>query len=281
MPDGLIAVYRSSMGVGIPLQGSPPRPFDGASPEVRSIGQAAMQGNDVLLADPQSGTIWRRPLAGKYARVSACAHGRTGRDRAGRSAQRGLRGHGHQGGPARAARQRGSLGNRRALSERSPPGRHGRGGLPATPPRASSTSSTPRRAGDPHGSACRASRAPAWTTWTIPTRSPPMPTPSTWPTTATGVWWWPPPRSRPDIVRLPRGEGSPVVAVKIPLSVSQPGRLSLNVYDQNDVTVRQVAWPSPRIDRSPGTGAIFTVSGFPRAATAITPCWPRSSRSAT
>ena len=55
---------------------------------------------------------------------------------------------------------------------------------------------------------------------------------------ATTLW-------RPDIVRLPRGEGSPVVAVKIPLCVSQPGRLSLNVYDQNDVTVRQVACAQP------------------------------------
>jgi len=50
---------------------------------------------------------------------------------------------------------------------------------------------------------------------------------------------------RPDIIRLPRGEGVPVVAARIPLSVPQPGRLSLNVYDENDVTVRQVACAQP------------------------------------
>ncbi|MFA6292834.1 MAG: hypothetical protein WC637_13685, partial [Victivallales bacterium] len=50
---------------------------------------------------------------------------------------------------------------------------------------------------------------------------------------------------KPDIRPLPREDNGPIVAVKIPVKPPTAGRMSLNVYDQNDVTVRQLVSAQP------------------------------------
>ena len=280
--DGLIAVYRNSQGVGMRFEGSPPRQFDAALPGVRSIGQAALQGNDLLLADPQAGTIWRRPLTGKDARISAWRTDMPGviglavapdavyaatATRVVRLGPQGSADVWATAVPYQAVRRLAATTEAVYVCDTAAcvvdkldaqTGRRcARLGVPGEP-----------GTGLDHLDHPYAIAADADALYVADNGNGRV-------LVATTTLW------RPDIVRLPRSEGSPVVAARIPLSVPQPGRLSLNVYDENDVTVRQVACASPRTGRSPGTGAISTASGYARAAIAIMPCWPRSSRCAT
>jgi hypothetical protein len=245
-PDGLIAVYRNSQGVGMRFGGSPPRQFDEALPGVRSIGQAALQGNDLLLADPQAGTIWRRPLAGKDARISAWRTGMPGviglavapdavyAATAARVVRLGPQGSADvwaTAAPYRAVRRLAATTEAVYVCDTAAcvvdkldaeTGRRcARLGVPGEP-----------GAGLDHLDHPYAIAADADALYVADNGNGRV-------LVATATLW------RPDIVRLPRSEGSPVVAARIPLSVPQPGRLSLNVYDENDVTVRQVACAQP------------------------------------
>ena len=70
-PDGLVCIYRTACGVGLRYQVGHRARLDCPLPEVQQIGQAAVLGRDLLLADPKSGTIWRRPLLDLHAKVTA------------------------------------------------------------------------------------------------------------------------------------------------------------------------------------------------------------------
>ena len=251
-PDGMIVVYRNSKGVGLRLEGPSSRQLDEALPEVRSIGQAALQGNDLLLADPQAGTIWRRPgtmypwSTGKGVRLSAWRTGMPGvvglavapnavyAATAAKVVRLGPDGSGQvwaSAGPYRAIRRLAATveavyvcdtaacvvdkldaetGRRQA--------RLGVWGEPG--------------AGLDHLDHPYAIAADTDAVYVADNGNGRV-------VAATTTLW------RPDIVRLPRGEESPIVAARIPFSAPQPGRLSLNVYDANDVTVRQVACAQP------------------------------------
>jgi hypothetical protein len=245
-PDGLIAIYRNSKGVAMRFEGPPPRQFDEALPEVRSIGQAALRGNDLLLADPQSGMIWRRPLAGKDARVSAWrTHmpGVIGLAVAPNAVYAATAAKVVRLGPDGGAEVWASAEPYRALRrlaatieavyvcdtaacvvdklDAETGRRCARLGMPGEPGTALDHLNHPY-----------AIAADADAVYVADNGNGRV-------VVATTTLW------RPDIIRLPRGEGVPVVAARIPLSVPQPGRLSLNVYDENDVTVRQVACAQP------------------------------------
>ncbi len=69
-PYGTVLVYRGAKGLSIAYQRERDWWYDVPVPELQDIGQAAAQGNKLLLADPKSGTIWARPLTDKDAAVT-------------------------------------------------------------------------------------------------------------------------------------------------------------------------------------------------------------------
>jgi hypothetical protein len=244
-PDGLIAIYRNAKGVGMRFEGSPPRQFDEPLPEVRSIGQAALLGNDLLLADPQAGTIWRRPLMAHGVRASAWRSDVPGV--VGLAAAPGavyaatptklfrLASDGTEvwtaAEPYRGIRRLAATPEAVYVCDTAA---HVVDQLDATTGRRQARLGVP---GEPGPALDRldhpyAVAADADAVYVADNGNGRV-------LVATTTLW------RPEIVRLPRDEGAPVVAATIPISVPQPGRLSLNVYDENDVTVRQVACALP------------------------------------
>ena len=182
-PDRLFTAFH---GVGIAFEGSLPLARTRPCPEVRSIGSArpAMQGNDGTWPICSFfGHVSVPAAGGEICRVSACAVGRTGGVSGLAVLQRGLRGHGL--GLARAAHQPAQLIRR-----------HGRGGLRRdTAARARLQSLGARRAGRLRTAGVPGEPGPGLDHLDHPTRSLLMADAPTWPTTATGAWWWPPPRS--------------------------------------------------------------------------------------
>jgi hypothetical protein len=76
--DGFVEVYRAGQAVHVGYPHRNGYQFDLALPLARSIGQAAVLGRDMLLADPQAGTVWRRPLLDKQAAPTAWITGLPG-----------------------------------------------------------------------------------------------------------------------------------------------------------------------------------------------------------
>ena len=70
-PEGMVYLYRNGQGVNVCYAGPAYLQFDQLLPEVKTIGQAAVMDRDLLIADPKSGTIWKRPLMAKQAPAAA------------------------------------------------------------------------------------------------------------------------------------------------------------------------------------------------------------------
>ncbi len=68
---GLVCVYqKTDKKIGLCYSGPDQGwQYDVETPEIKSIGQAAVLGKDILIADPVSGTIWTRPILDKAAPV--------------------------------------------------------------------------------------------------------------------------------------------------------------------------------------------------------------------
>ncbi|MEI6518839.1 MAG: sugar-binding protein [bacterium] len=70
--EGRILLYRNSKGFAVGYDGTARHlDFEVNMPDVKSIGQAAIMGKDIAFADPTAGTIWRRPLMDKTALPTA------------------------------------------------------------------------------------------------------------------------------------------------------------------------------------------------------------------
>jgi len=66
-PEGIVLAYRTGGVDHLAYEGPAHLAYDIAVPQVTAIGQAAVLGTTLLLADPGSGTIWQRPLMDKTA----------------------------------------------------------------------------------------------------------------------------------------------------------------------------------------------------------------------
>jgi len=66
-PFGYVAVYRQGGEFHVAYFGPQHLAYDIRATELQDAGQAAVLGQDLLVADPKSGTIWRRPLMDKGA----------------------------------------------------------------------------------------------------------------------------------------------------------------------------------------------------------------------
>ena len=74
-PEGLVCIYRTARGAGLRYEVGHQVRLDCPLPEVQQTGQATVLGRDLLLADPKSGTIWRRP---SWTRMPRSPRGGTG-----------------------------------------------------------------------------------------------------------------------------------------------------------------------------------------------------------
>lgn len=246
-PHGTVAVYRARGGLHLFYDGPGHLEFDLPLAGVGEAGQLAVQGNDLLLADPKSGTVWRRPLMDKTAPFAAWRDGLagvTGLAAAGDAVFAAT--------PTRLFR----LGpdGTAAATWQTPPHFQGVRRLAATPDHvyvcdtaAHSVYQCDARTGallaqlgvpgEP-GNDLQHLRQP----WAVAAdlngvyiadngngRV----------LVATTTLW------RPEIPRLPREDNTPLVAVVIPAPPSDGLPASVNVYDVNDVTVRQLLCRGP------------------------------------
>lgn len=77
-PGGMVYVYKKGKA-HVAYDGTAGNlAFDLELPEVKEIGQAAVLGRDMLLADPGDGVIWRRPLTDKKAPLAVWREGPKG-----------------------------------------------------------------------------------------------------------------------------------------------------------------------------------------------------------
>ena len=245
-PDGLVCIYRTACGVGLRYQVGHEARLDCPLPEVQQIGQAAVLGRDLLLADPKSGTIWRRPLLDLHAKVTAW---RT--DMAGVIGLAAVPDAVFAATPAQVSRL--SPDGTQVIWTCAEPYR-GIRRLAATPDEvyvcdtaASMVDKRDAKSGQLHGRL----GAPGETGSALDRLNHPHAVAADLNgvyiadngngrvlVATTSLW-------RPEITRLPRGDRSPVVAVTIPCRAPRAGRMSVNVFDEDDVTVRQLACAQP------------------------------------
>ncbi|MCY3021213.1 MAG: hypothetical protein NTW87_19540, partial [Planctomycetota bacterium] len=244
-PEVQVFVGRGQKGVTVFCNGPQHLAFELPLAEVKEVGQAAVFDKDMLLADPKSGTIWKRPLLDKQAPVVAWRTGlpgviglaaspdgifaatatqvvrlsRDGQKTEWTSAQvyKGIR---------RVAAARGCVYVCDTLG-------HIVEQLDATTGRLLARLGSPNEAGSsltrlshPHAVAADANGV-----YVADNGSGRV-------LVATTTLW------RPEIAVLPREDKSPLTAVKIAVVPPKPGRMSVNVYDTSGVTVRQLVCAS-------------------------------------
>ena len=245
-PEGLVCVYRTPHGIGLRYEVGHQVRFDCPLPEVQQIGQAAVLGRDLLLADPKSGTIWRRALLDPHARVAAW---RT--DMPGVIGLAAVPDAVFVATPTRVSRL--SVDGRQVIWTCAEP-YQGIRRLAATPEEvyvcdtaASVVDKRDAKTGKLRGRLGAAGQSgPALDRLNHP---------YTVAADLNGVYiadngngrvlvattsLW-----RPEIARLPRDDRSPVVAATVPCRAPRAGRMSVNVFDENNVTVRQLACAQP------------------------------------
>jgi hypothetical protein len=70
--EGRVILYRNSKGFAVGYDGTARHlDFEVNMPDVKSVGQAAILGKELIFADPIAGIIWRRPLMDKTALPTA------------------------------------------------------------------------------------------------------------------------------------------------------------------------------------------------------------------
>ena len=254
--EGMVAVYRAGNGWGVGYFGVNHLEYELALPMVQEAGQAAVLGSDLLLADPKADCVWHRPLLDKTRMPTAWRSdlpGVTAVAVGGDAVYVATAAGATAGGPARGA------GPATLVSRLSPDGKE-----------IVWTSATPYRnirrlAATPQAVyVCDPDLAVVdqldAATGTLQARLGVPGQPGTaldhlvkpWAVAAdangvyisdlgagrvdvatTTLW-------QPQIVRLPREDTSPLVAARIPVSPPARGRMSVNIYDENDLTVRQL-----------------------------------------
>ena len=246
-PEGFVIVYTGQKGTMVGYVGQTKQlEFDLPIPQVKEVGQAAVAGKDLLLADPKSGVIWRRPLLDKTTPLTPMR--------------------GDLPGVTGLAITPDALfvGTATTVSCLSPDAQKvlwtcseaykGVRRLAATSDHVyvcdtagnvvdQLNAKTGRRLarlgtmGEP-GSDLSHLNAPCAIA-ADPTAVYVADNGNGRVLVATTTLW------RPQITALPREDTSPITAVKIPVAPPQAGRMSVNIYDQNDVTVRQLACAQP------------------------------------
>jgi hypothetical protein len=246
--EGMVAVYRAGNAWGVGYVGLAHLQYELALPMVQEAEQAAALGNDLLLADPKAGTIWRRPLLDKTAMPTAWRTGLAG--------VTGIAVGGDAIYVAYAAADKAAVS---LVSRLSPDGQQiawtspqtykGVRRLAATP-QAVYVCDTAAAIVDQLDPATGAVQARLGVPGEPGTALDHLVKPWAVAADANGVYisdlgagrvdvatttLW-----KPQIARLPREDTSPIVAVTLPVHPPKPGRMSVNIYDQNDLTVRQL-----------------------------------------
>ncbi|OPZ31159.1 MAG: NHL repeat protein [Lentisphaerae bacterium ADurb.BinA184] len=246
-PEGQVAAHQARDGIHLAyLGGARHLDFDVPLPGVQGVGQLARLGNDVLLADPASGTLWRRPLLDKAAAAVAWRTGLpgvTGLAVAGETVFAAT--------PTQVVRL---SPDGQAAAWETPPQWQGIRRLAATPEHVyvcdtaahvvaqldAATGALLARLGapgDPGAALDRLDRP-----WAVAADLNAVYIADAGNgriVVATTTLW------RPDIQPLPREDDAPIVAARIPLSPPAGDRMSVNVYDRDHVTVRQLACAVP------------------------------------
>lgn len=245
--EGRIIVYRNSKGFAAGYSGTARHlDFEVIMPDVKSVGQAAVIGKDLLFADPKAGTLWRRPLMDKKAPVTAW--------KLDLPEVTGLA----------VVRDAIFIATPKNVSRLSPDGLtvawrtkddyKGVRRLAATADHVyvcdtagnivdqldARTGELTARLGVMGEAGCALNRlkrpyaiaADMNGVYVADNGNGRI-------LIATATLW------KPDIRPLPREDNSPVTAVKIPVKPPVAGRMSLNIYDQNDVTVRKLVCAQP------------------------------------
>ena len=245
-PEGVVYVYRAAGGAAVTFRGPEHLQFDVRLPKVGEIGQAALLGSDLLLADPRTGTIWRKVLWGPPAALAAWRNGLPG--------VIGLAVTPDAVYAATATHVLRLARDGRRVEWTSPETYHGVRRLAATPEAVyvcdttghivdqldAKTGQLRARLGVPgqagagldHLSGPCALAADLNGVYVADRGNSRV-------VVATTTLW------RPQIGRLPRPGRDTVVAAPIPVKLPQPGRLSLNIYDTQDLTVRQLVCAGP------------------------------------
>ncbi len=245
-PEGLVCIYRTVRGTGLCYEVGHQVRLDCPLPQVQQTGQAAVLGRDLLLADPKSGTVWRRPLLDPHATLTAWRTGMPGviglaavpdvvfaatPTQVSRLSADGAQVLWTSPEPYRGIRRLAAtpdavyvcdtaasvVDKRDAKSGRL----QGRLGVPGE------TGSALDRLDHPYAVAADLNGVYIADNGNGRVL-----------VATTSLW-------RPEITRLPRNDLSPVVAATIPCRAPQAGRMSVNVFDENDVTVRQLACAQP------------------------------------
>jgi hypothetical protein len=252
-PGGLVAVYRDAQGWSVGFRGPAHLEYDLPLPQLQQAGQAAALGADLLLADPPAGTIWRRPLLDKQAPLQAWRTDLPGVTAVavGGDAVFVSYAEATAGGTAAAATR---------VARLSPDGQQFAWVSPQTYRGVRRLAATPDRVYvcDPAGAvvdqldaATGALQARLGVSGQPGAALDHLVQPWAVAADANGVYiadngagrivvattsaW------RPQIARLTGEERGPVVAVRLPVKPPAAGRMSVNVYDRNDLTVRQLA----------------------------------------
>ncbi len=250
-PYGSVIVYRTGKGFMVGYNGSARHlDFDVELPLVQSIGQSAVQLNDLLLADPKAGTIWHRPLMDKVAPmtvwrvdlpgVTGLAVNNDGVFVATPTTVSALSPDGKQIVWSSAEKYTGirrlaatadhvyicdTAGQIVDQLDARTGKRLARLGTPGE------TGATLTRLNRPYAIAADVNGVYIADNGNGRVL------------VATTTLW------RPEINRLPREETTPIVAVTIPIKPPVPGRMSLNIFDANDLTVRQLISAQPSTDK--------------------------------
>ena len=245
-PNGLVAVYRDAKGVGVQFKGPEHLRYDVHLAEVQEIGQAAALDKDLLLADPKSGLVWRRPLADKQAPAVAWALKLPGVV-------------GLATGPgavyaASATQVLRTSADGTKVEWTSPVEYKGVRRLAATPDYVY-VCDTAGHVVDQLDAKTGRQLARLGTMGQSGTALDHLNRPNAVAADLNGVYvadggngrvlvatttLW-----RPDIRTLPREDARPIVAVAVPVKPPAAGRMSLNIYDENDETVRQLVCAQP------------------------------------
>jgi len=264
-PYGLVAAYRDAKGTGVQFKGPAHLQFDVHLPEVKEVGQAAVLGKDLLLADPKSGVVWRRPLMDKTPTITVWNDKlpgviglATSLDAVFAASAKQVQRLSPDGAVGQASacpiREKGKMPAPLKAEWTCPVAYSGIRRLAATPEfvyvcdtagnvvdqldaKTGQQLARLGAAGEAGTALDRLSRPNAIAAdlnavYVADSGNGRV-------LVATTTLW------RPDIRPLPREDNSPIVAVAIPAKLPGTGRMSLNVYDENDVTVRQLVCAQP------------------------------------
>ncbi len=255
--EGMVVVYRAGNAWGVGYVGVAHLRYELPLPMVQEAGQAAVLGGDLLLADPKAGTIWRRPLLDKTKEPTAWRTDLPGVTGIAVGGDAVFVSHA----AAETAGRPGSTPVPAALriSRLSPDGQQFLWTSPQTYKNARRLAATPQHVYVCDTAAATVDQVDATTGAVTARLGVPgeagtaldrLVRPWAVAADANGVYisdlgagrvavatttLW-----KPQIARLPREDTSPIVAAKIPVSPPAKGRMSVNIYDLNDLTVRQL-----------------------------------------